>query len=110
LASQAYLSYLGSPKWRAIATETKIRAGWKCENCGDDRRHVLEAHHITYAYLFHEDEHSECLVCLCRECHKNAHISRGFRGVYSDLGRTPEGLRGAGKMKLCGRNDIKSAL
>ena len=66
---QSYHAYLQSAKWRLKARACKMRAGWRCEECGADGR--LEAHHLTYERIFHE--RLSDLMALCGECHGARH-------------------------------------
>jgi hypothetical protein len=37
----------------------------------------LQLHHKNYDYVFHEEEHLECLILLCPRCHKAEHEGKG---------------------------------
>ena len=62
---------LREPDWLPRAERCKRRFGYRCALCNSDRQ--LEAHHRTYARLWHEWD--EDLTCLCRPCHKRYHKS-----------------------------------
>lgn len=53
-----------------------MRDNYKCTRCGKEGGY--EVHHLTYtqggvSIRGKELEHLECLILLCRECHKKAH-------------------------------------
>lgn len=56
--------------WNEIATEIKVAAGWKCENCGHphDPKNgfTLTVHHLD-ANPQNNDPNN--LVALCQRCH-----------------------------------------
>ena len=67
-------NYMKSDKWKAIAEETKRRAGYVCEymgpTCTIDQS--LQAHHKTYIAIFRERPGID-VVCVCGACHQYIH-------------------------------------
>jgi 5-methylcytosine-specific restriction endonuclease McrA len=60
-----YNAYLRTAQWRAKSIAVIARDGGMCLGCGN--RRAMQAHHLTYAHLFHEPLFD--LVAVCRECH-----------------------------------------
>ena len=91
-----YKQYLASEKWRRIAYQRMQIDDFTCQSCGcrGTKTNELEVHHLSYRFLYHEDESDYIytqLVTLCRGCHKNLHrvmervtSADGRRGWLSD--------------------------
>lgn len=69
---EKYREYLLSSRWKRIKKVIRIRDGGKCQECGETKG-FLDVHHITYENLFNESKHTNDLVLLCRNCHKDVH-------------------------------------
>lgn len=65
-----YANYIASPEWREKAEAAKIRAGHKCQLCGEDKL-PLVAHHNTYERL--GEERDEDIFVLCVGCNHKFH-------------------------------------
>lgn len=74
---EKYQDYLTTGRWRELASDTKARAGGRCQVCNSPDN--LETHHRTYERLGAELPGD--LICLCRECHavfsKHGRLHRG---------------------------------
>lgn len=68
---QQYNAYMQTQQWAAMSKRVIQRDG-KCLRCGEGGR--LEAHHLTYERLMHEDLRD--LVTLCHDCHQTFHRHR----------------------------------
>jgi 5-methylcytosine-specific restriction endonuclease McrA len=71
-----YKQYLQSDKWKAIANERLKIDNFQCVCCGSrgTPANPLEIHHLSYKYLYHEEERIyQDLVTLCHCCHKSLH-------------------------------------
>jgi hypothetical protein len=72
-----YGELLAMPQWEIKRKLILIRDGYKCRNCGGEKR--LQVHHRQYHInRFGEkvkpwDYANHYLVTLCDECHKNGH-------------------------------------
>ena len=66
---EAYHNYLDSDAWSVIRSIVLMKAGFKCEKCGEKEH--LHIHHLNYSTVFNES--LKDLVLLCRECHKEQH-------------------------------------
>jgi hypothetical protein len=64
--SAEYRDYLRSPQWEAFRNETKLEAGYRCEECGEIAFDV-EVHHLNYDRL--GCERREDVAVLCPACH-----------------------------------------
>jgi 5-methylcytosine-specific restriction endonuclease McrA len=60
-----------SKEWKAMAKEVRIRAGQRCERCGE-RNKILEVHHKVYTHVGTEREIDD-LEALCPNCHHAEH-------------------------------------
>jgi hypothetical protein len=68
-----YHEYIQSREWKEKAKLVKARAHMRCEYCGmKGNGYTLQAHHLTYERLGREKMSD--LVCLCDDCHKEAHV------------------------------------
>lgn len=63
--SEKYRRHLRSADWNCIKAAAIIRAGGRCEDCGETKG--LQAHHLTYVRLGREAARD--LEVLCRRCH-----------------------------------------
>ena len=70
-----YDDYIISPEWRQRCAEARLRAGNKCQLCGETRG--LHVHHNTYARL--GAELPTDIVVLCTGCHRIFHAKRDKR-------------------------------
>lgn len=73
-----YSTYLQSPEWQQRRARCRRDARNRCEAC--KFKGPLDAHHLTYARIFNEDQTD--LMALCRECHDRieAHVAAGHIG------------------------------
>lgn len=71
IAGLEYEIYLSSEKWRIITEQVKDRDGRKCAMCGSTEE--LQVHHKTYEHIFHEEDHLDDLITLCKKCHFGYH-------------------------------------
>lgn len=76
-----YQDYLKSAEWKNLARNARVRAGNRCEMCGDSPDHV---HHVRYPKSF-KDDGLENLIVLCASCHAKSH---GIRGEVMQTGKT----------------------
>ena len=67
--SLLYLIYLRSPLWRLRRRLWIVRAGGRCQRCGN--RRALSIHHRTYSRLGHERRTD--INVLCWPCHQLEH-------------------------------------
>jgi len=67
-AKAAYREYLQSQEWAAIRARVLLRAGRKCEGCGEE---ATQVHHLTYEHVFEEFLFE--LIAVCRGCHERLH-------------------------------------
>jgi hypothetical protein len=67
---QNYSEYLDSDHWKQRRKEARIRAGNKCQLCGENHCQ-LQVHHNSYDNLGHEPD--EDLIVLCDQCHAKHH-------------------------------------
>lgn len=67
--SSKYELYLRSPEFADLRTRIFERDGYTCICCGAED--CLQAHHLTYMHIYHENEDE--LVCVCRRCHEAFH-------------------------------------
>jgi 5-methylcytosine-specific restriction endonuclease McrA len=75
LRKMPFAEYWVQCEWQARRTATLVRAGYRCQTCGDtDVR--LDVHHNTYER--YGDESIFDLVALCDRCHEL------FHGVMQD--------------------------
>jgi len=78
---EKYADYRQTERWKMLASDTKARAGGRCQICNSPDN--LEAHHRTYERV--GDELPGDLTCLCRECHelfsKGGKLSGGVRSA-----------------------------
>ena len=68
----SYYELLKHPNWQRRRLEIFERAGFECEQCGDNNK-TLHVHHCYYERgkrpWEYPDQH---LKCLCEDCHKSA--------------------------------------
>jgi 5-methylcytosine-specific restriction endonuclease McrA len=64
-----YEEYLKTPAWHARRNRVLLRAGHRCEGCG--QQPATQVHHLTYRRLGHEMLFD--LVAICRDCHHTIH-------------------------------------
>lgn len=69
--SEEYRRYLESDKWKQIRERILLRDNLQCRLCGSTEH--LHCHHIHGRYRFHEENHPECLMILCEDCHNIIH-------------------------------------
>jgi 5-methylcytosine-specific restriction endonuclease McrA len=69
-----YNGYLRSPEWKLKRQAVLLRAGGRCESCGNYR--PLSVHHLSYRRTPHELPLD--LAALCYECHKAQHPGKRF--------------------------------
>lgn len=71
---QRYEAYLKTIDWYTKARNRAKIDNYKCCMCGSigTQNNPLQAHHITYKNLYHEDIYKD-LITLCRNCHKSVH-------------------------------------
>lgn len=65
-----YLAYMKSEHWYSLRRAVLARDGYKCVVCGAD--YNLQVHHKRYRKDF-QDMPMECLITVCRNCHKTLH-------------------------------------
>lgn len=73
--NEKYREYLQSDKWKKIARQ-RMEIDGKCVMCGccGTSTNPLEIHHLSYKWLYHEEERVyQDLVTLCHCCHKQVH-------------------------------------
>jgi len=75
-----YQRYLKTPAWRSIRARVIFRDGRRCQLCGQGGK-GLEAHHLTYARLGHEDLND--LITLCPACHAAVHQHQPRPGAFN---------------------------
>lgn len=83
-----YEEYLKSPAWKAIANKRLMIDGYTCQGCGSKGTSInpLEVHHVSYKYIYHEDERIyEDLVTVCHSCHNLIH--RVMNRITNEDGR-----------------------
>ena len=69
-----YNNYLMSNKWNKIRYSVYERDHFCCKYCGKKFSiNKLNAHHLTYKHVYHEEDHLEDLVTLCLSCHRLIH-------------------------------------
>ena len=65
----SYYDDLKHPKWQKKRLEVLDRAGFECDNCGDNES-TLHVHHGYYEKGLKPWEYPiESLHCLCEDCH-----------------------------------------
>ncbi len=65
-----YENYLKSDAWRRKREQRFHIDGYRWVMCG--AKHSLQAHHLTYNRIYHEDVRKD-LVTLCKRCHNDVH-------------------------------------
>ena len=70
-----YDKYLQSEEWSEIRKEALKRDGHICKTCGcsGTKTNPLQVHHNRYDKVGRENEDMNCLVTLCKRCHKGIH-------------------------------------
>ena len=77
-----YEKYLMSSDWQEKRAERFEKDGNRCVCCGAEK--ALQAHHITYERVGHED--IDDLVTLCADCHKTVHrIAAAYQVEAADI-------------------------
>ena len=74
--NRKYQEYLKSDKWRRIAQKRMEIDHFQCCMCGSrgTSQNPLEVHHLSYKYLYHEEERIYQDLCtLDHACHKQVH-------------------------------------
>ena len=74
--NEQYKAYLQSDKWKQIAKRRMEIDGNACVMCGcrGTTANPLEVHHLSYKYLYHEENRIYQDLCtLCHACHKQVH-------------------------------------
>lgn len=69
-----YEEFLKTPYWKAIATHSKFKAGYRCQVCNSS--YNLATHHRNYAIHGFEHAHMNELIVLCDDCHSKFHRKR----------------------------------
>jgi phage terminase large subunit GpA-like protein len=67
--ADAHGVYLCTPQWRCRRSEAIVRARFRCERCGRERR--LQVHHVSYEH--ERDEWAQDTLALCRSCHQRVY-------------------------------------
>ncbi len=70
---EQYHEYLKSEEWQAVRQLVYDREQGTCQRCRRYLNGKFHAHHITYAYLFREQEALHTIACLCPQCHTEVH-------------------------------------
>lgn len=73
--------YLSSKEWRLKRIQVKERDNYACQLCGTTRH--LHVHHMS-GYDQIPNETIDCLITLCKFCHKAEHDKVGYPKTYSD--------------------------
>lgn len=85
-----YAKHLRSPFWKALRKVVFERDGYRCVDCGEEAGYFakgtrdvrgLQAHHRTYARMFHELPSD--LLTLCIFCHRARHAKDGWFKRFS---------------------------
>lgn len=85
IMTMTYAEKLRDPRWQKVKSDVQNRAGFRCEQCGDDRT-ILNVHHTYYVKDRDPwDYPTEDLLCLCEPCHEKWHII--FDRTRRNLGR-----------------------
>lgn len=70
-----YGEFLKTPYWKAIASEVRKRAKFKCALCSHGGQ--LHVHHNSYDHHGEELQYAKTdLICLCSDCHETFHNKR----------------------------------
>lgn len=72
---KTYAQKLQAPRWQKARLRKLDKAGWACENCGNDKEQ-LHVHHPVYVkgrepWQYEDDE----LQVLCHICHADHHAA-----------------------------------
>jgi hypothetical protein len=70
LKNMSPCEYRKTPEWKVLRNRALIRAGNRCQPCGNSQG-PLDVHHNSYER--YGDELLEDLVVLCRSCHEHYH-------------------------------------
>ena len=70
--SQKLKDYYQSDKWNEIRQRILCRDNFTCRLCGATNT-TLHCHHMHGRYRFNENNHPECLITLCEDCHTLIH-------------------------------------
>ncbi len=70
LRCMPYKEYLKSAHWQRVRA-TALEHATGCQLCDSAKK--LNVHHRYYHYRGLEDEHPQCLIVLCRDCHAKFH-------------------------------------
>lgn len=80
-----------SLKWVKISDAIIERDGHRCVKCRRNKN--LNAHHLTYDHLYHEEKYPGDLITLCQTCHKALHASPDKDKMNQELmGKVSESL------------------
>ena len=83
---EIYAEYLQSEKWKVVRECTFIIHGKSCKKCGAETN--LQVHHLRYPEILGNENVSEDLIVLCKECHQKVHGIEAI--VYKDLNMQKE--------------------
>lgn len=64
-----YAEKLKDPRWQKKRLSVMERDGFKCRDCGDDKK-TLHVHHCAYSGRNPWDADNAILLTLCDNCHK----------------------------------------
>ena len=73
--------YLSSKEWRLKRIQVKERDNYSCQLCGATKD--LHVHHMS-GYDQIPNEPIDCLITLCKFCHKAEHDKVGYPKTYLD--------------------------
>jgi hypothetical protein len=82
LSAMPYKDFLRTPEWRERREIMLNRAGYSCQDCGDDHR--LQVHHLTYERR--GAEWPGDLMVLCDACHIACHPTKRRQGASVSYG------------------------
>lgn len=103
---EEYVSYINSPKWKAVRLKAFAYYGKKCTKCGSTN--LLHVHHNTYKNFKHEE--IEDLNILCEACHMALHNKIKNRNVLKTgalkVNKTPKKKKSKNKKNK--RNKINN--
>ncbi|WP_179179369.1 HNH endonuclease [Pseudomonas sivasensis] len=113
-AGTKYSILLADPRWKRKADLVKMRAGRKCEDCGESGK--LEAHHCYYARIGHGfnpwEYPLDSLRALCPECHKEREkVEMNLRAwsaehTHKQLAKMMDGINRIGGSLGLDKNDL----
>ncbi len=76
---EIYAEYLQSEKWKVVRECAFIIHGKSCKKCGAETN--LQVHHLRYPEILGNENVSEDLIVLCKECHQKVH---GIETIVSE--------------------------